>query len=175
MRCAAAHKANWAKPRGSGGGPWELNGPGGGGGVASAADDGWAPGPGRRDRPVEARAGGSRDAVVAVTATVSRGRGRAVPWPARGAGPAIGRDAVLGTGPGHGGPVGRWGVHRLGPRTATARRRPSPQWGQARMSRPVSRRTIAATSSLGRTSGAGWPSSSRQRGRPAGGRRVAEK
>src|SRR3954452_3198338 len=107
MRCAAAHKANWAKPRGSGGGPWGLNGPGGGKGVASAADDGLAPGPGRGDPPVEARAGGSRDAVVAVTATVPRGRGRAVPWPARGAGPAIGRDAVLGTGPGHGGPVGR--------------------------------------------------------------------
>src|SRR6476469_5060371 len=25
MRCAVAHKANWAKPRGSGGGPWGLN------------------------------------------------------------------------------------------------------------------------------------------------------
>src|SRR3954453_7885541 len=39
MRCAAAHKANWAKPRGSGGGPWGLNGPGGGKGVASAAPE----------------------------------------------------------------------------------------------------------------------------------------
>src|SRR6476469_4309800 len=25
MRCAVAHKANWAKPRGSGGGPWGFN------------------------------------------------------------------------------------------------------------------------------------------------------
>src|SRR3954452_12775354 len=112
MRCAAAHKANWAKPRGSGGGPWGLNGPGGGKGMASAADDGLAPGAGRGDPPVKPRAGESRVAVVAVTATVPRGRGRAVPWPARGAGPAIGRDAVPGTGPRRGGPVGGRGVPR---------------------------------------------------------------
>src|SRR3954470_2191685 len=119
MRCAAAHKAKWAKARGSGGGPWELNGPGGGEGVASAADDGLAPGPGRRDRPVEARAGESRDAVVAVTAAVPRGRGRAVPWPARRsvAMPSWGPVLVMAAPSDVGASTG------LGPRTATTRRR----------------------------------------------------
>src|SRR4051794_15266269 len=46
MRCAAAHKANWAKPRGSAGGPWGLNGPGGGEGRRQPATTGSCPGRG---------------------------------------------------------------------------------------------------------------------------------
>src|SRR5689334_22635538 len=79
MCCAAAHKANWAEPRGSGGGPWGLNGSDAGEGAASAVHDRLAPEAGRRDPPAEARAGRSLDAVVAAIAAVSRGRGRAVP------------------------------------------------------------------------------------------------
>src|SRR3954454_14103086 len=46
MRCAAAHKANWAEPRGSAGGPWGLNGPGGGEGRRQPATTGSCPGRG---------------------------------------------------------------------------------------------------------------------------------
>jgi hypothetical protein len=82
-----------------------LNGSDADEGAASAAGNGITLGPGRLDWPTKAQVGRFLGIVAAVIAAVSRGRGRAVPWPAHSGGSVTDGDAASERGGDHGGPV----------------------------------------------------------------------